>query len=44
LHKGKLTAQNARPGLLVTIEFPIGPDGNAPPAKPLSVATPVSAT
>src|SRR6202453_1901639 len=23
LHKGKLTAQNARPGLLVTMEFPI---------------------
>jgi hypothetical protein len=24
LHKGKLTAENAHPGLLVTIEFPIG--------------------
>jgi two-component system sensor histidine kinase CpxA len=44
LHKGKLTAQNARPGLLVTIEFPVGPsDGNAPFSKPSSAATPVSA-
>ncbi len=35
LHKGKLTAQNAHPGLLVTMEFPIGPaDGNAPSSKP----------
>ena len=24
LHKGKLTAENAHPGLLMTIEFPIG--------------------
>ncbi|HYL75346.1 MAG TPA: HAMP domain-containing sensor histidine kinase [Bryobacteraceae bacterium] len=26
LHKGKLTARNANPGLLVTIEFPVAPD------------------
>lgn len=44
LHKGKLTAQNARPGLLVIIEFPLGsPDLNAPAAKPSAAATPVSA-
>jgi signal transduction histidine kinase len=44
LHKGKLTAQNARPGLLVTMEFPLGPaDGNAPSSKAVSDATPVSA-
>jgi two-component system sensor histidine kinase CpxA len=44
LHKGKLSAQNARPGLLVTMEFPIGPtDGSAPQSKPAAVATPVSA-
>jgi two-component system sensor histidine kinase CpxA len=44
LHKGKLAAQNAHPGLLVTVEFPVGPaDGNAPQSQPLSTATPVSA-
>src|SRR3984885_4715354 len=44
LHKGKLTAQNVHPGLLVTIEFPIGPsDGNAPVSRPVPAATPVSA-
>jgi len=44
LHKGKLTAQNARPGLLVTIELPISPtEGSAPPSKPAPAATPVSA-
>jgi two-component system sensor histidine kinase CpxA len=44
LHKGKLSAQNARPGLLVTIEFPIGPvNGDAPSSKPAAAATPVSA-
>ena len=44
LHKGKLTAQNAHPGLLVTIEFPIGqPDGSTPAAKQISTPTPVSA-
>lgn len=26
LHKGKLTARNANPGLLVTIEFPLAPE------------------
>jgi signal transduction histidine kinase len=45
LHKGKLTAQNARPGLLVTMEFPVGPaDSNTPSSKLASTATPVSAT
>jgi two-component system sensor histidine kinase CpxA len=45
LHKGTLTAQNARPGLLVTMEFPLGPvDGDAPSLKPASAATPVSAS
>jgi signal transduction histidine kinase len=44
LHKGKLSAQNAHPGLLVTLEFPIVPaDGIAPPSKPIAAATPVSA-
>ena len=44
LHKGKLSAQNAHPGLLVTMEFPIGPpDGIAPSPKPASTPTPVSA-
>ncbi len=44
LHKGKLTAQNAHPGLLVTIEFPIGqPDGSAAAPKLVSTPTPVSA-
>lgn len=44
LHKGKLSAQNARPGLLVTIEFPLGTaDSNAASAKPAATPTPVSA-
>jgi two-component system sensor histidine kinase CpxA len=44
LHKGELTAQNARPGLLVTIQFPIVPaDGRAPSTVPAAAATPVSA-
>jgi two-component system sensor histidine kinase CpxA len=48
LHKGKLGAQNAYPGLLVTIEFPIGPglgsaDADAASSKPIPGATPVSA-
>lgn len=44
LHKGKLTAQNAHPGLLVTIEFPIGPvEKLAAPSKPTATPTPVSA-
>ena len=37
LHKGKLTAENAHPGLLVTIEFPIG-------AAPAAGETPKQAT
>jgi hypothetical protein len=46
LHKGKLAARNAHPGLLVTMEFPVLPaDGSAPsPNKPAAIATPVSAT
>ena len=45
LHKGKLTAQNAHPGLLVTVEFPIGPaDASMPSTRPDAAATPVSAT
>ncbi len=45
LHKGKLTAQNAHPGLLVTMEFPVGPaDAGAAPARQDAAATPVSAT
>jgi signal transduction histidine kinase len=44
LHKGALTAKNAHPGLLVTMEFPLGPaDGIAPSSKLASTATPVSA-
>jgi signal transduction histidine kinase len=43
LHKGKLSAQNGHPGLLVTMEFPISPaEGVAVSPKP-SAATPVSA-
>jgi signal transduction histidine kinase len=43
LHKGKLSAQNAGPGLLVTIQFPLAP-AQAPQAgsKPLAAPTPVS--
>jgi signal transduction histidine kinase len=44
LHKGKLSAQNAHPGLLVTMEFPLSPaEANAQSSKPTSAATPVSA-
>jgi signal transduction histidine kinase len=44
LHKGKLSAQNAHPGLLVTMEFLLGPqDVAAPSAKPAASVTPVSA-
>jgi signal transduction histidine kinase len=43
LHKGKLSAQNANPGLLVTIQLPLAP-AQAPQAgpKPVAAATPVS--
>jgi two-component system sensor histidine kinase CpxA len=43
LHKGKLSAQNANPGLLVTIQLPLAP-AQAPQAgsKPVTIATPVS--
>jgi signal transduction histidine kinase len=43
LHKGKLSAQNANPGLLVTIQLPLAP-APAPPAgsKPVAAPTPVS--
>ncbi len=44
LHKGKLTAQNAHPGLLVTIEVPITADANLLSSTPGSAPTPVSAT
>jgi signal transduction histidine kinase len=44
LHKGKLSAQNAHPGLLVTIEFPIAAaDGVATASKQAAKPTPVSA-
>ncbi|HEX5226384.1 MAG TPA: ATP-binding protein, partial [Bryobacteraceae bacterium] len=43
LHKGKLSAKNAHPGLLVTIELPLAPsEANVPAVKP-TAATPVSA-
>jgi len=41
LHKGKLTARNANPGLLVTIELPLPLETRKPEQK---LATPVSAT
>jgi signal transduction histidine kinase len=43
LHKGKLSAQNAHPGLLVTIQLPLAP-AQTPPAgsKQAPAATPVS--
>lgn len=45
LHKGKLSAQNAHPGLLVTIEFPMGAsETSAPAAKSAPAPTPVSAS
>ena len=43
LHKGNLSAQNAHPGLLVTMEFPLGPQDAALSEKPAAAATPVSA-
>jgi signal transduction histidine kinase len=42
LHKGRLTAQNSRPGLLVTIEFPILSPVKGGPARQPAVSTPVS--
>ena len=42
LHKGKLTAQNAHPGLLVTIEFPAAAAPMARDARSRPRATPVS--
>jgi signal transduction histidine kinase len=45
LHKGKLSAQNANPGLLVTIQLPLAPAQVTPAAvKPAVAATPVSTT
>jgi signal transduction histidine kinase len=41
LHKGKLTARNANPGLLVTIQLPLAPESRKAEPK---TATPVSAT
>ena len=41
LHKGKLTARNANPGLLVTIRLPLVPESRKTEPK---MATPVSAT
>jgi two-component system sensor histidine kinase CpxA len=41
LHKGKLTARNANPGLLVSIELPLAPESRQAEQK---IATPVSAT
>jgi signal transduction histidine kinase len=44
LHKGKLAAQNAHPGLLVTMEFPMSlSESGAPTSTPASAVTPVSA-
>ncbi|HTC36105.1 MAG TPA: ATP-binding protein [Bryobacteraceae bacterium] len=43
LHKGKLSAQNANPGLLVTIQLPLAAAQALPGgAKPVAAATPVS--
>jgi two-component system sensor histidine kinase CpxA len=43
LHKGKLSAQNANPGLLVTIPLPLAAAQALPGgAKPVAAATPVS--
>jgi len=43
LHKGKLSAQNANPGLLVTIQLPLAPPQVQPAgSKPVAAATPVS--
>jgi signal transduction histidine kinase len=41
LHKGKLTARNANPGLLVSIQLPLAPEPRKAEPK---MATPVSAT
>jgi signal transduction histidine kinase len=44
LHKGNLSARNANPGLLVTIEFPLSSaDGSAASLKSALASTPVSA-
>jgi two-component system sensor histidine kinase CpxA len=43
LHKGKLSAQNANPGLLVTIQLPLAPPQTPQfGSKPVPAATPVS--
>jgi len=43
LHKGKLSARNANPGLLVTIQFPLAPGQTTPLGlQPAETATPVS--
>jgi signal transduction histidine kinase len=43
LHKGKLSAQNASPGLLVNIQLPLAPAQAAPAGpRPVTAATPVS--
>ena len=43
LHKGKLSARNAHPGLLVTMEFPLGAQDAGAPEKAAALVTPVSA-
>jgi len=43
LHKGRLSARNAHPGLLVTIELPLAPPKDNAPAPKSPAATPVSA-
>ena len=43
LHKGKLSAQNAQPGLLVSIQLPLAPAQTVPAgSKQVTAATPVS--
>jgi len=42
VHNGRLTARNANPGLLVTIEFPAAADPLAPVAAKSAKPTPVS--
>jgi signal transduction histidine kinase len=42
VHNGRLKASNAGPGLLVTIELPLAPDGPIPAPATISKATPVS--
>jgi signal transduction histidine kinase len=45
LHKGKLTARNAHPGLLVTIELPVAPaPAGGEPSKQPALPTAVSTT